>query len=156
MHLKASEKRTLGRTGLTVTALGLGTAPLGGLYAPVSRSDADALLEAGWNSGIRYYDSAPMYGYGRSEHILGDMLREKSERAVVSTKVGRLMANERAGRTLPPALPKTRSIPAGTMASIFVRSLITAMMASCGASMTASSVSAFLKSICSMSTILAV
>lgn len=106
MHLNASEKRTLGRTSLTVTALGLGTAPLGGLYAPVSRADADALLEAGWESGIRYFDSAPMYGYGRCEHLLGDMLREKPERAVVSTKVGRLMTNERAGRTLPPSPPK--------------------------------------------------
>ncbi len=155
MQLKASEKRTLGRTGLAVTALGLGTAPLGGLYVPVSRADATALLDVAWESGIRYFDSAPMYGYGRSEHLLGDMLREKTERAVVSTKVGRLMTNERAGRKLPPAPPKTRSIRAGTMASISVRFSITAMTASCAVSTTASSGSAFRKSICSMCTTLA-
>jgi len=106
MQFKASEKRPLGRSGLSVSALGLGTAPLGGLYEKVSRADAGALLEAGWESGIRYFDTAPMYGNGRSEHILGDILREKDEHAVVSTKVGRLMTTERAGRTLPPAPPK--------------------------------------------------
>lgn len=107
MTMKATDARKLGRTGLSVTALGLGTAPLGGLYEPVSRTDATSLLQAGWDGGIRYFDSAPMYGYGRSEHLLGDMLREKNEPFVLSTKVGRLMANEHAGRKLPPAPPKT-------------------------------------------------
>ncbi|URQ74476.1 MAG: aldo/keto reductase [Candidatus Ochrobactrum gambitense] len=106
MGFKATERRVLGRTGLSVTALGLGTAPLGGLYEPVSRADAAALLQAGWDSGIRYFDTAPMYGYTRSEHLLGDMLRETNEPFVISTKVGRLMTTERAGRKLPPAPPK--------------------------------------------------
>ncbi|MBC2884387.1 aldo/keto reductase [Ochrobactrum sp. CM-21-5] len=106
MQFKASEKRLLGHTGLSVTALGLGTAPLGGLYEPVSRADAEGLLEAGWESGIRYFDTAPMYGNGRSEHFLGDMLREKDETFIISTKVGRLMTTQRTGRKLPPAPPK--------------------------------------------------
>lgn len=105
--IKASTPRPVGKTGLTVTALGIGSAPLGGLYAPVPTSDAVAMLEAAWAAGIRYFDSAPMYGNGRSEHLVGQVLRETGERAfTLSTKVGRLMTNERAGRKLPPEPPK--------------------------------------------------
>jgi D-threo-aldose 1-dehydrogenase len=103
--VKASETRKLGRAEITVTALGCGTAPLGGLYTPVSIADARETLAAAWDAGIRYFDSAPMYGRGRSEHLLGNMLRETAETVAVSTKVGRLMANDRPGRVLPPELP---------------------------------------------------
>jgi D-threo-aldose 1-dehydrogenase len=103
--LQVSETRNLGRAGIAVTALGLGTAPLGGLYAPVSAADARETLAAAWACGIRYFDTAPMYGRGRAEHLLGDMLRDQSETVTVSTKVGRLMANDRPGRDLPPELP---------------------------------------------------
>ncbi|MCB8880522.1 aldo/keto reductase [Acidisoma cellulosilytica] len=106
MTMKAKTPRPLGKTGLTVTALGLGTAPLGGLYNAVSAPDAMAVLEAGWDAGIRYFDSAPMYGLTRAEHLLGRLLQERTEDFVISTKVGRLMMTERAGRTLPPAPPK--------------------------------------------------
>ncbi|WP_313192608.1 aldo/keto reductase [Shinella zoogloeoides] len=109
MCMRASKTRTVGRTGLTVTALGMGTAAMGGLYAPVSAEASLEALEAAWQAGIRYFDSAPMYGLGRSEHLLGHFLREKAgpdASFTVSTKVGRLMARERPGRDLPPALPK--------------------------------------------------
>ncbi|NSZ19278.1 aldo/keto reductase [Agrobacterium vitis] len=107
--MKATEKRPIGKTGLTVTALGVGTAPLGGLYAAVSKDDATAMLDRAWEAGIRYFDTAPMYGNGRSEHLAGALLREKNPEQrdwTVSTKVGRLMTTERAGRKLPPAPPK--------------------------------------------------
>ncbi|MCB8874874.1 aldo/keto reductase [Acidisoma silvae] len=106
MTMKAKTPRAFGKTGLTVTALGLGTAPLGGLYTPVSAADAMSVLETGWDAGLRYFDSAPMYGLTRSEHLLGRLLQEKTEDFVVSTKVGRLMTTERAGRALPPEPPK--------------------------------------------------
>lgn len=107
--MRAGEARTVGRTGLKVTALGMGTAAMGGLYAPVSADASLAALKAAWQAGIRHFDSAPMYGLGRAEHLLGHFLREKTDAAAtftVSTKVGRLMARERPGRDLPPAPPK--------------------------------------------------
>jgi D-threo-aldose 1-dehydrogenase len=105
-RLDATTLRPLGRTGLSVTALGLGTAPLGGLYAPLPRSQAFDLLECAWEQGIRYFDTAPMYGLTRSEHLTGHALREKTEPFILSTKVGRLMTTDRAGRRLPPEPPK--------------------------------------------------
>lgn len=128
--IKASTPRPVGKTGLNVTALGIGSAPLGGLYASVATSDAVEMLQAAWTAGIRYFDTAPMYGNGRSEHLVGQVLRETGERAfALSTKVGRLMTTERAGRRLPPEPPKTRSTPAGGTACRFARSSITAMTA---------------------------
>ncbi|WP_234187281.1 aldo/keto reductase [Shinella sp. NM-101] len=107
--MRVGDTRTVGRTGLTVTALGMGTAAMGGLYAPVSAEASLSALEAAWQAGIRHFDSAPMYGLGRAEHLLGHFLREKAGEDApftVSTKVGRLMARERPGRDLPPAPPK--------------------------------------------------
>lgn len=102
MTVTATTLRPVSNTGLTVTALGVGTAPLGGLYADVPRDQALEMLETAWRRGIRYFDTAPMYGMTRSEHLLGHMLREKDGSHVLSTKVGRLMTNSRAGRRLPP------------------------------------------------------
>lgn len=105
MTLTASTPRPVSDTGLTVTALGLGSAPLGGLYADVPRDEALATIQHAWDLGIRYYDTAPMYGLTRSEHLIGHVLREQQD-YVLSTKVGRLMTNARAGRDLPPEPPK--------------------------------------------------
>lgn len=109
MNSKTTELRKVGNTDLSVTALGVGSAPLGGLYAPVATSDAVAMLNAAWDAGIRYFDTAPMYGNGRSEHLVGQVLREKMDGGrnfALSTKVGRLMTTQRAGRQLPPEPPK--------------------------------------------------
>ncbi|KMO17373.1 aldo/keto reductase [Methylobacterium indicum] len=101
--MKVSDKRPLKRAGLELTALGLGTAPLGGLYAPVALADARATIEAAFAAGIRHFDTAPMYGLGRAEHLVGERLREEEPGGfVVSTKVGRLMSFDRPGRPLPP------------------------------------------------------
>ncbi|WP_182086194.1 aldo/keto reductase [Aureimonas sp. ME7] len=105
--MKVSDKRRLKRAGIELTALGMGTAPLGGLYAPVALADAQDALRAAWDAGIRHFDTAPMYGLGRCEHLTGALLREKDPQGfTVSTKVGRLMSFERPGRTLPPEPPK--------------------------------------------------
>lgn len=82
----------LGRSGVAVTALGFGAAPLGNLYRPLAEHDALAAVDAAWDNGIRYFDTAPHYGLGLSESRLGAALagRPRGEYAV-STKVGRLL-----------------------------------------------------------------
>jgi D-threo-aldose 1-dehydrogenase len=82
--------RPLGRTGLDVTELGLGLAPLGNLYRAVSDRDARETIDTAIDLGIRYFDTAPYYGFGLSERRSGDALRERSD-IVFSTKVGRLL-----------------------------------------------------------------
>jgi D-threo-aldose 1-dehydrogenase len=109
--INATTRRAVGQTGLSVTALGIGSAPLGGLYAGVPLAQALDVLDCAWERGIRYFDTAPMYGLTRSEHLTGHVLREKSEAFVISTKVGRLMTNERPGRKLPPDPPKNQLDP---------------------------------------------
>lgn len=82
----------LGRTTLDVPRLGLGCAGLGELFTPVSEAEADALLTAAWTTGVRYLDTSPWYGRGKSEHRVGRFLWDKPREAVVlSTKVGRVL-----------------------------------------------------------------
>ena len=77
---------------LDVTVMGLGTAPLGGLFAPVSDAGAEATIERAWSLGVRYFDTAPLYGFGLAERRLGRFLRhQERESFAVSTKVGRLL-----------------------------------------------------------------
>ncbi|WP_283178858.1 aldo/keto reductase [Gemmobacter sp. 24YEA27] len=106
MTTTAATRRKVGNTGLELTALGIGSAPLGGLYADVPTAQAVEMLQKAWELGIRYFDTAPMYGLTRSEHLTGQVLREHDGSHALSTKVGRLMTTERAGRKLPPEPPK--------------------------------------------------
>jgi len=82
--------RRVGSTGLAVSELGLGAAPLGNLYEPMSDATARAVLEAAVSEGVRYIDTAPFYGFGLSERRVGDGLRAQNS-CVISTKVGRLL-----------------------------------------------------------------
>ena len=82
--------RKLGTTGLSVTELGFGTAPLGNLFRPLPDAVAAETLAAAERHGFGYYDTAPFYGFGLSERRLGDALRRR-EGIVLSTKVGRLL-----------------------------------------------------------------
>ncbi len=82
--------RMLGTTGLQLTELGFGGAAIGGLYAPVGREAAMAAMQTAWDQGMRYFDTAPFYGFGLSERRIGDFLRDKSG-YVLSTKVGKLL-----------------------------------------------------------------
>ena len=88
------EKRRVGRTKLKVTTMGLGTASLAGNISPVTEDEGRKLVGKAHDSGIRYFDTAPFYGYGKSEHVLGDGLREHKD-WVLSTKVGRLLRPRR-------------------------------------------------------------
>ena len=80
----------LGGTGLRVSQMVFGGAPIGGLYEPVSEEAAAQALEAAWAAGIRAFDTAPHYGVGVSERRIGAFLagRPRAE-FVLSTKVGR-------------------------------------------------------------------
>ncbi|HEY4078387.1 MAG TPA: aldo/keto reductase [Rhizomicrobium sp.] len=82
--------RPLGYTGLNVTELGFGTAPLGNLFRPLPDETARATLAAAELAGFGYYDTAPFYGFGLSERRLGDALRPRRG-IVLSSKVGRLL-----------------------------------------------------------------
>ena len=90
--MKPTQKRTYGRSGLEVTAMGLGTAPLGNQFRFVPDADARAVTDGAWDAGLRYFDTAPFYGNGLSELRLGEALRWRPRDAyVLSTKVGRLL-----------------------------------------------------------------
>ena len=78
--------------GTVPTELGLGGAQLGNLYREMSDETAAEVVDAAWDAGIRYFDTAPHYGVGLSERRLGTLLRERPrEQYVLSTKVGRLL-----------------------------------------------------------------
>jgi len=93
MNLKTRHWDRHGTGGLTFTELGFGTAPVANLYRAVGDGDAMAILDLAWASGVRYFDTAPLYGLGLAETRLNSMLRGKNrDDYVLSTKVGRLLA----------------------------------------------------------------
>jgi D-threo-aldose 1-dehydrogenase len=82
----------LGRRGPEVTRLGLGGGPLGNMFTTVADDDAQATVDAAWDAGIRYFDTAPFYGHGLAEQRLGRALAVRPrDDYVVSTKVGRVL-----------------------------------------------------------------
>jgi D-threo-aldose 1-dehydrogenase len=80
----------LGPTGVAVTRLGLGLAPIAGLYSAVGDDAAYATIEAAWAAGVRFFDTAPLYGHGLSERRAGHVLSSYPRSSfTLSTKVGR-------------------------------------------------------------------
>ena len=87
--MKHDKKQEIGGQGLEVTQLGMGGAALGNLYAVVDENGAAETIASAYTAGIRYFDTAPLYGNGRSEHRLGSELsRYRRDEFVISTKVG--------------------------------------------------------------------
>jgi D-threo-aldose 1-dehydrogenase len=86
-----SQKVKVKRVDLSLTRLGLGTAPLGGLFTSVQDVDSDDLIATAFEQGIGYFDTAPLYGHGRAEIRLGRALRAAGKPYVLSTKVGRVL-----------------------------------------------------------------
>jgi len=81
--------RTLGTTGISVSLLGYGAWALGKQGWPgVDKREAIATLEAAIKHGINLFDTAPIYGFGRSEHLLGEVLRGHRSKVVLATKCG--------------------------------------------------------------------
>ena len=88
------KKRQIGKLDLYVSEIGLGTAPLGGWPIAVDEQKALETLETAWNNGIRYFDTAPLYGSGMSELRVGNFLKNKKrEDFVLSSKVGRVIVD---------------------------------------------------------------
>ena len=88
----ALETRPLGRTGIPVTTLGFGSAPLGDLYHRLDDKAALGAVEAAVEAGVTLYDTSPFYGHGLAEHRIGTVLRRVPRKSyVLSTKVGRWM-----------------------------------------------------------------
>ncbi len=82
----------IGRSALPVTRLGLGGAPLGGLFESVKDEDARATVASAYGAGVRYFDTAPFYGHGTGEIRLGKCLKPYPRASfVLSTKVGRVL-----------------------------------------------------------------
>ncbi|HEV7608382.1 MAG TPA: aldo/keto reductase [Steroidobacteraceae bacterium] len=81
--------RELGKTGLEVCTLGFGGAAIGNLYRELAEEDASAAVHESFTAGVRYFDTAPFYGFGLSELRLGKALRGAQPAPVISTKVGR-------------------------------------------------------------------
>lgn len=87
-----AERVPLGTSGWTVTRLGLGASVIGGLFAPVDDAEGRAVVRAALELGVAYVDTAPLYGLGRSEALVGDVLRTfPRDGFTISTKVGRLL-----------------------------------------------------------------
>jgi D-threo-aldose 1-dehydrogenase len=88
--------RRVGKTDLQVTSLGFGGATLGDGRAPIPEAQAMLTIEAAYAAGIGYFDTAPWYGTGKSEHRLGSVLSSKPrDTFILSTKVGRVLVRPR-------------------------------------------------------------
>ena len=83
------KQRQIGKTKLKIDTLGLGCAPLGGNFVDLNYNQAADLVSAALDVGISYFDTAPWYGFGRSERVVGDQIRNKN--AIISSKVGRIL-----------------------------------------------------------------
>ncbi|MFF6806065.1 aldo/keto reductase [Streptomyces sp. NPDC012616] len=92
MTHQSTGRRTIANTPVELTGLGFGASVIGNLYRVTPAEDAAAAVDAAWESGIRYFDTAPHYGLGLSERRLGAALRDRPRgEYVISSKVGRLL-----------------------------------------------------------------
>ena len=90
--MNPTDKAKFGRVDLEVTKFSFGTAPVGNIFRPIDETTSDSMFQKAWDAGIRYYDTAPMYGHGLSELRTGHSLRWKNRADyVLSSKVGRLL-----------------------------------------------------------------
>jgi D-threo-aldose 1-dehydrogenase len=105
--VELSRTRRLGDSDLSLGPLGFGGNVLGNLYAAVEEDAALDTVAAAYETGVRYFDTAPLYGHGLSEHRLGHVLRRfPRDSWILSTKVGRLLKPH--GRVPPPRLPASQ------------------------------------------------
>ena len=90
------ETRRLGHSDLAITRVGIGTAPIGSTpswsiyWGPQNENDAIRAIEAALDLGVNWIDTAPFYGWGRAEQIVGKALRGKRDRVYIFTKCGTL------------------------------------------------------------------
>ena len=86
-----NQKVGMKRVDLEISRLSLGTAPLAGLFKSVDIAESDQLINTALESGINYFDTAPLYGHGLAEQRLGRILGKVSKPIVLQTKVGRVL-----------------------------------------------------------------
>jgi len=90
--MNPSTRRKFGRVELEVTAFSFGTAPIGNFLRPISEETAQGMVQRSWDAGVRFFDTAPMYGHGLSELRLGQALRWRNrDDYVLASKVGRVL-----------------------------------------------------------------
>jgi D-threo-aldose 1-dehydrogenase len=90
--MNPNQKRRFGRVDLQVSAFAFGTAPIGNFLKPIPESEAEAMVHTAWSAGVRFYDTAPMYGHGLAELRTGHYLRWKPrDEFVLASKVGRVL-----------------------------------------------------------------
>ena len=90
--MNPAQKTKFGRVDLEVTAFGFGTAPVGNIFREIDEQTSDAMFQTAWDAGVRYFDTAPMYGHGLAELRTGHSLRWKDrDDLVLSSKVGRIL-----------------------------------------------------------------
>jgi D-threo-aldose 1-dehydrogenase len=127
LPIDPGERRALGQTAVEVTRLGFGGAPLGNLFRPLEGRQATDTVRRAWAAGVRYFDTAPLYGSGLSERRIGAALHgEPRDAFVVSTKVGRRLVprstdappSESAYVDIPPLLPVFDYTAEATRASL--------------------------------------
>ncbi len=91
------EYRELGRTGWKVSAISFGAWAIGGTWGDVSDEESLAALRSALDSGVNFFDTADVYGDGRSERLLAQLRRERSEEFYIATKAGRRLERQEAG-----------------------------------------------------------
>lgn len=92
MTLPVRDLALRGDGSLALTTLGFGAAPIGNMNRALTEAEAQATVQAAWAAGVRYFDTAPLYGHGLSERRVGEALRGQARDSfVVSSKVGRLL-----------------------------------------------------------------
>lgn len=90
--MRPDTKRQFGRVDLQVTAFAFGTAPVGNIFREIDEETSEAMFQTSWDAGVRFYDTAPMYGHGLSELRTGQALRwKKRDDFVLASKVGRVL-----------------------------------------------------------------
>jgi D-threo-aldose 1-dehydrogenase len=135
MAIRLDELRRIGTSDVEVSPLGFGGNVLGNLYNTVDEDAALDTVAAAYESGIRLFDTAPLYGHGLSEHRMGNALRRyPRDSFVLSSKVGRLLKPH--GKVPPPSWTRRREayLPESCRSS---RSSITPTRARSGRSRTA-------------------
>ena len=94
--MKPDDMRRFGRTGLNVSAFAFGTAPVGNFLTEIDDQTSDAMFQRAWDAGVRFFDTAPMYGHGLAELRTGQSLRWKArDDLVLASKVGRVLVPAR-------------------------------------------------------------
>ena len=96
--MKASDTKDIGTNDLKITRLGIGGTAIGNMYSASSSEDAKSLTDSAINQGIRYFDTAPLYGFGLSETRLGEGLESHDRNSfAISSKVGYMLVPESEG-----------------------------------------------------------